>query len=96
MTPSLFGNKKPEIQAPAPVQLTNILERNTVPEVDRLMVEEEPVDYTSRKRSTDEMFHLIKDLLTRKFQDVERAYQELDESNTRRLTQENMYQLMKK
>ena len=38
----------------------------------------------------------IKDLLTKRFQDVERAFHDLDESNTRRLTQEMMYQLLKR
>ena len=39
---------------------------------------------------------IIKDLLSKRFQDVERAFQELDESNTRRLTQEMMFQLLKR
>ena len=38
----------------------------------------------------------IKDLLNRKFQDVEHAFHDLDESNTRRLTQEMMYQLLRR
>ena len=38
----------------------------------------------------------IKDLLTKRFQDVERTFHDLDESNTRRLTQEMMYQLLKR
>jgi hypothetical protein len=41
-------------------------------------------------------FQTIKELLTKRFQDVERAFYDLDESNTKRLTQEMMYQLLKR
>jgi hypothetical protein len=57
-------------------------------------VDEEPEDYTSRRRGTEELFNVIKDLLTCRFQDVERGFQELDESNTKRITQELMFQLL--
>lgn len=94
MAPSLFGGKKPEVAPPAPEPVPTIPQQTAAPQVDRLVVEEEPLDYTSRKRGTDELFQIIKDLLTRRFQDVERGFQELDESNTKRLTQELMYQLL--
>ncbi|XP_071132204.1 EF-hand calcium-binding domain-containing protein 6-like isoform X4 [Mytilus edulis] len=92
MAPSLFGKKQGTGPVPAPIP--NIMEELVQTQADRLVVEEEPLDYTSRKRSNEELFNLVKDLLTRKFQDVERAYQELDEINTKRLTQELMFQLL--
>ncbi|XP_076452836.1 EF-hand calcium-binding domain-containing protein 6-like isoform X2 [Babylonia areolata] len=49
-----------------------------------------------RRRTTQELFKAIKELLTKRFQDVERVFQDLDESNTRRLTQDMMYQLLKR
>lgn len=94
MAPSLFGKKQAAGPVPVPAPLPNVMEEMIVPQADRLVVEEEPLDYTSRKRSNEELFSLIKDLLTRKFQDVERAFQELDEINTKRLTQELMFQLL--
>ncbi|KAK7111211.1 EF-hand calcium-binding domain-containing protein 6-like isoform X2 [Littorina saxatilis] len=49
-----------------------------------------------RRRTNQELFKAIKDLLTKRFQDVERAFHELDESNTRRLTQDMMYMLLRR
>lgn len=48
------------------------------------------------RRVNHELFKVIKELLTKRFQDVERAFFDLDESNTRRLTKEMMYQLLKR
>ncbi len=39
---------------------------------------------------------IIKDLLKRSYQDVEAAFVDLDEQNTRRLSQEMMFQLLKR
>ncbi|KAJ8383446.1 hypothetical protein AAFF_G00220420 [Aldrovandia affinis] len=47
-------------------------------------------------RSDAQLFVIIKTLVTKHYQAVERAFQELDEKNTRRLTQEAMYQLLKR
>lgn len=94
MAPSLFGKKQAAGPVPVPAPLPNVMEEMIVPQADRLVVEEEPLDYTSRKRSNEELFNLVKDLLTRKFQDVERAFQDIDEINTKRLTQELMFQLL--
>ncbi|KAL8618778.1 hypothetical protein ACOMHN_000206 [Nucella lapillus] len=49
-----------------------------------------------RRRTNQELFKAIKDLLTKRFQDMERVFQDLDESNTRRLTQDMMYHLLKR
>lgn len=48
-----------------------------------------------RRRTNQELFKVIKDLLHRRFQDVEERYYELDDTNTRRLTQDMMYHLLK-
>lgn len=39
---------------------------------------------------------IIKRLVTEQYQAVERVFHELDEKNTKRLTQETMYQLLKR
>ncbi|KAL8601492.1 hypothetical protein ACOMHN_000434 [Nucella lapillus] len=46
------------------------------------------------RRSNQELFKVIKELMSKRFQEVEKAFHELDETNTRRLTQETMYQLL--
>ncbi|XP_031415239.1 EF-hand calcium-binding domain-containing protein 6-like [Clupea harengus] len=48
------------------------------------------------RRSVSQLFHIIKRLVTEQYQAVERVFHELDEKNTRRLTQETMYQLLKR
>ncbi|KAH9502531.1 hypothetical protein Btru_068907 [Bulinus truncatus] len=55
----------------------------------------EQVNGLDKRRSPHELFQLIKDLLNRRFQDVEQKFYEIDETNTRRLSQEMMYQLLK-
>ncbi|XP_036372520.1 EF-hand calcium-binding domain-containing protein 6 [Megalops cyprinoides] len=47
-------------------------------------------------RSDAELFAIIKTLVNKQYQAVERVFEELDEKNTRRLTQEAMYQLLKR
>lgn len=65
--------------------------------VDRLVVDE-PVfaDYAQVRRSPQELFKVIKDLMNRRFQDIERVFYELDEINSERLSQEMMFQLLKR
>ena len=95
MAASLFGGKKGDsIAAPQPVP--TVPKEVVVPQTDLFIVDEEPEDYTSRRRGTEELFNVIKDLLTCRFQDVERGFQELDESNTKRITQELMFQLLQR
>ncbi|XP_059167514.1 EF-hand calcium-binding domain-containing protein 6-like [Physella acuta] len=47
-----------------------------------------------KHRTSQELFKLIKDLMSRRFQEVEQTFYKLDETNTRRLSQETMYQLL--
>uniref|UniRef100_A0A9J8BX58 Si:dkey-256e7.5 n=1 Tax=Cyprinus carpio carpio TaxID=630221 RepID=A0A9J8BX58_CYPCA len=47
-------------------------------------------------RSDHELFSLVKSLVANRYRDVLREFEELDEKNTRRLTQEDMYQLLKR
>ncbi|RXN04712.1 EF-hand calcium-binding domain-containing 6-like protein [Labeo rohita] len=47
-------------------------------------------------RSDHELFSLVKNLVANRYRDVLREFEELDEKNTRRLTQEDMYQLLKR
>ncbi|KAK3772027.1 hypothetical protein RRG08_008265 [Elysia crispata] len=48
-----------------------------------------------RRRTPQELFKVIKELMTRRFQDVEQRFYDLDDTNTRRLTQEMMYHLLR-
>ncbi|XP_051778126.1 EF-hand calcium-binding domain-containing protein 6-like [Erpetoichthys calabaricus] len=52
-------------------------------------------DALELRRSNDQLYKIIKDLLKSKFQEVEAAFNDLDVMNTRRLTPEMMYQLLK-
>ncbi|XP_062594351.1 EF-hand calcium-binding domain-containing protein 6-like isoform X4 [Saccostrea cucullata] len=65
--------------------------------VDRLVIDE-PVmaDYAQVRRTPQELFKVIKDLMNRRFQDIERVFYELDEINSERLSQEMMFQLLKR
>ncbi|XP_067298882.1 EF-hand calcium-binding domain-containing protein 6 [Pseudorasbora parva] len=47
-------------------------------------------------RSDLELFSLVKSVVANHYRDVLREFEELDEKNTRRLTQEDMYQLLKR
>lgn len=55
-----------------------------------------PLDDAIPRRSPHEIFKVIKDLLTKRFNDVERMFYEIDEMNSMRLSQEQMYQLFKR
>ncbi len=43
-----------------------------------------------------QLFSLVKNLVANRYRDVLREFEELDEKNTRRLTQEDMFQLLKR
>ncbi|XP_005168423.1 EF-hand calcium-binding domain-containing protein 6 isoform X2 [Danio rerio] len=43
-----------------------------------------------------QLFSLVKSLVANRYKDVLQVFEELDEKNTRRLTQEDMYQLLKR
>lgn len=67
---------------------------------DSLVVDNGPtglpdVDYIP-PRSSSELFKVLKELLKTQYQAVEAEFCEMDEMNTGRLTQEMMYQLLKK
>ncbi|XP_028657943.2 EF-hand calcium-binding domain-containing protein 6 [Erpetoichthys calabaricus] len=47
-------------------------------------------------RTPEQLFHIIKRLLNKQYQSIEKQFEDLDEKNTRRLTQEVMYQLLKR
>ena len=59
---------------------------------------EEPplMEEVGPKRTPVELFKVIKDLLTRRFNDVERVFYELDELNSMRLSQEMMFMLLRR
>ncbi|MBN3281965.1 EFCB6 protein, partial [Polyodon spathula] len=46
-------------------------------------------------RTPGQLFGIIKTLVNKNYQAVEKTFEELDENNTKRLTQEAMYQLLK-
>lgn len=63
--------------------------------VDRLVVDHPMEETYQAHRTTRQLFRIIKDLLHRRYQDVERAFHEMDDINTRRLSQEQLFQLLK-
>ncbi|XP_041364639.1 EF-hand calcium-binding domain-containing protein 6-like [Gigantopelta aegis] len=54
------------------------------------------LDEETSRRSTNELFKLIKGLLKKHYQDIEDTFYSLDETNTRRITPEMMYQMFKR
>ena len=48
------------------------------------------------KRTPQELFKVIKDLLTRRFNDVERVFYDIDELNSMRISQEMMFMLLRR
>lgn len=49
-----------------------------------------------QNRSDLELFRVIRSVVANRYRDLLREFEELDEKNTRRLTQEDMYQLLKR
>lgn len=104
MAPSLF-QEQPKVRpapqplptespVPAPAPPTPIMEA-PIPEPGPLgdMAFD---DGNHMRRSPQELFKVIKELLNRKFQDVERMFYELDEINSNRMSQEMMFELLKR
>jgi len=83
----------PRDPSPPPADIPDALEYS---EIDRLTVHEEGDVPIHPKRSAQELFKIIKDLLKKNYQKVESMFYELDETNTRRMSQEAMYQLFRK
>ncbi|TRY84935.1 hypothetical protein DNTS_004026 [Danionella cerebrum] len=52
-------------------------------------------NHSTPDRSDLELFSLVKSLVVNRYREVLREFEELDEKNTRRLSQEDMYQLLK-
>lgn len=50
----------------------------------------------NNERIVFQLFSLVKSVVANRYRDVLREFEELDEKNTRRLTQEDMYQLLKR
>ncbi|XP_061196185.1 EF-hand calcium-binding domain-containing protein 6-like isoform X1 [Saccostrea echinata] len=99
---SLFDKEK-DVDTSGPPKVPSPIPEVGPPEmpegspVDRLVIDE-PVmaDYAQVRRTPQELFKVIKDLMNRRFQDIERVFYELDEINSERLSQEMMYQLLKR
>ncbi|XP_017537233.1 EF-hand calcium-binding domain-containing protein 6 [Pygocentrus nattereri] len=58
--------------------------------------EEEEKNMVGKDRSVSELSRLIRGIVAQQYRDVVREFEELDEKNTRRLTQEDMYQLLRR
>ncbi|KAL7856353.1 hypothetical protein AOLI_G00199570 [Acnodon oligacanthus] len=58
--------------------------------------EEEEKNMVGKDRSVIELSGLIRRIVAQQYRDVVREFEELDEKNTRRLTQEDMYQLLRR
>lgn len=60
-------------------------------------LEEPPmIEESSPKRTPQELFRVIKELLGRRFNDVERVFFDLDELNSMRISQDMMYMLLRR
>ncbi|XP_052263112.1 EF-hand calcium-binding domain-containing protein 6-like isoform X2 [Dreissena polymorpha] len=105
MAPSLFpgahNDRKPVKVGPLPED--KVEEKPPAPKLQKTeaaeyMVFDDPpvLDEAGPRRSPQEMFRLIKDLLTKRFNDVERVFFELDEINSMRFSQEQMFQLLRR
>ena len=89
---------------PSPVENGDITDSGNTGErngtADRLVVEHASPDKHMEdivpKRSTHQITRLIKEAFKNDFQRIEEEFQNLDEKNTQRLTQEMMYQLLKR
>jgi len=104
MAPSLFPSKQNEPKKI--VKVGPLPEDKPVPaepkmhttETAEYMTFDEPplIDESAPRRGPQEMFRVIKDLLNKRFNDVERMFFELDEINSMRFTQEQMFQLLRR
>ncbi|XP_071952395.1 EF-hand calcium-binding domain-containing protein 6-like [Antedon mediterranea] len=73
-------------------------------EPEELMETEEPEEYSKpmdfrefkKGRSNEQLSLMLKKLVRERYHDVEAAFNELDESNTKKLTQSTMYYMLKK
>ena len=89
---------------PSPVENGDITDHGNTGErngtADHLVVEHASPDKHMEdivpKRSTHQITRLIKEAFKNDFQRIEEEFQNLDEKNTQRLTQEMMYQLLKR
>lgn len=104
MAPSLFPAKQLEAKKTARIgPVPEEPPKPVAPQVQRTEIAEfitfdEPplMDDNIVRRTPQEIFKVIKDLLTKRFNDVERMFYELDEINSMRLSQEQMFQLLRR
>lgn len=65
--------------------------------VDRLVVSHDPFEAAAgARRAPDELYALIKGLLVKDYQSFERAFQDMEEYNSQRMSQETLYNLLRK
>lgn len=103
MAPSLFPGNQNETRKPVkvgplpedpPKPAAPVMQKTETAEY---MTFDEPLlDDAVARRSPQELFKVIKDLLTKRFNDVERMFYELDEMNSMRLSQEQMFHLLRR
>lgn len=103
MAPSLFPSKdKDKKKIPKPGPLPEEPPKPTAAKVQKtdmgeyINFDEPLLEESGPRRSPQELFRELKDLLTKKFNDVERAFFELDEINSMRMSQEQMFQLLRR
>ena len=103
MAASLFPSKQKEERKPVkvgalpedPPQPMPVTQTSDMGEY--INFEDAPLlEDTVAKRSPHEMFKVIKDLLTKRFNEVENMFFELDEINSMRMSQEQMFQLLRR
>ncbi|XP_064633647.1 EF-hand calcium-binding domain-containing protein 6-like isoform X2 [Lineus longissimus] len=101
---SLFEEREQHVpvavRTPSPLEMLQEGEEAMdldVPAPERIVIhQDELVEDFPNHRPTLVLFGAIKDLLKRRFQDVERAFYDIDEYNSGKLTQDMMYNLLKR
>ncbi|XP_045213857.1 EF-hand calcium-binding domain-containing protein 6-like isoform X3 [Mercenaria mercenaria] len=104
MAPSLFPSKENDTRkivkvGPLPEDPPKPMEPTTQrSDMGEYITFDEPplIDDSVPKRSPQEMFRVIKDLLNKKFNEVENMFFQLDEINSMRMSQEQMFQLLRR
>lgn len=90
--------REPSPPAPADLGLLAEVEQEVEaePESNCLVIHEDTKNGIKVRRSPQELFRIIKEIMRKNYQMVEQIFYDMDEMNTGRLTQESMYQLFSK
>jgi len=94
---SLFGPKPDQVDPDAapPVPLPSSPQADQENVLPSALMADVGAEELHRRRNAQELFRVVKDLLSRRFQEVEERFYAIDETNTRRISQDTMYELLR-